>query len=231
MHKGIFIALSGAVLNERQMEVISQNLANSNSLAYKKIKMAFKDYLVSPNSEQSGKIMAEIAALPTDFSNGGLNQTGNPLDLALEGNGFMALENNQFTRRGDLKRSLEGYLTTQTGIKVLGAKGPIKIPEGKLEIGPTGEVNVNQVPVGIIKLVDFADKNLLTRLGEDLFQTDEAGTPTKALLKQGYLEGSNVNIINEMSQMISTLREFQAYQKIIQSFDDTTSKMNEIART
>lgn len=230
MHKGIFIALSGALLNEKQMEVITQNLANSNSLAYKKIKMAFKDYLINTESDQSEKIMAEMAATPTDFSNGGLNQTGNPMDLALEGNGFVALENNQFTRRGDLKRNLEGYLTTQNGIKVLGTKGPIQIPEGKLEVGLNGEVTVNKMSFGTIKLLDFSDKSLLTRLGEDRFQTDQSGIPANTLIKQGYLEGSNVNIITEMTQMISTLREFQAFQKIIQSFDETTSKMNDIAR-
>ena len=115
MSKAIFIALSGAVLKEKQMEIISQNLANSNSSAYKKMRVAFKDYLTSPESEQEGKIMSELASVTTDFSTGGIHQTGNPLDIALEGNGFFALENNRFTRRGDFKRNSEGYLTTPIG--------------------------------------------------------------------------------------------------------------------
>lgn len=231
MHKGIFIALSGAILKEHQMELVSQNLANGNSLAYKKVKVAFKDYLSNPQSEQDGKIMSALAALETDFSNGSLNKTGNPLDLALEGTGFIALENRQFTRRGDFKRNTEGYLATQKGVRVLGLKGPVQIPEGKLEIGPNGEVTVNQMQFGAIKLMDFSDKSSLVRVGDDLFQTDQTGIPSKAVIKQGFLEGSNVDIIKEMTQIISTLREFQAYQKVIQSFDDATSKMNEIART
>jgi flagellar basal-body rod protein FlgF len=230
MEKGIYIALSGAVLNESQMDMITQNLSNSNSLAYKKMKMAFKDYLISPETAEEGKIMAEIAGTPTDFSNGGLTPTGHTLDLALEGNGFLALENNQFTRRGDLKRDKEGFLTTQNGLKVLGQKGPIQVPEGKLDIGPNGELSVNNMQFGMIRLVDFPDKQALVRMGEDRFQTEQKGAPSNAQIKQGYLEGSNVNIIKEMTQMISTLREFQAYQKIIQSFDEMTSKMNEIAR-
>jgi flagellar basal-body rod protein FlgF len=230
MEKGMYIALNGALLNESQMDMITQNLANGNSLAYKKTKMAFKDYLISPESAQEGKIMAEIAAAPTDFSNGGLTKTGNVLDLALEGHGFFALENNQYTRRGDLKRDPEGFLTTQNGLKILGPKGPIKIPEGKLEFGPNGEIMVNNTEFGKIRLVDFPENQALIRIGEDCFQTDQKSIPSKAQIKQGYLEGSNVNIFKEMTQMISTLREFQAYQKIIQSFDEMTSKMNEIAR-
>jgi flagellar basal-body rod protein FlgF len=230
MHKGIFIALSGATLKENQLEVISQNLANGNSLAYKKVKVAFKDYLSNPESERDGKIMSELAAQVTDFSEGNLTQTGKPLDLALEGNGFIALENNRFTRRGDFKRDAEGYLATQKGIRVLGPKGPIQIPEGKLDISPNGELTVNQMQFGTIKLVDFSDKSALDRVGDDMFQTNQTATPSKAAVKQGYLENSNVDIINQMVQIISTLREFQAYQKIIQSFDDASSKMNEVAR-
>jgi len=230
MHKGIFIALSGAILKENQLEIISQNLANSNSLAYKKLKISFKDYLSNPENGQEGKIMSELGAISTDFSTGGMNKTGNPFDLALDGNGFIALDNNQFTRRGDLKRSAEGYLSTQKGIKVLGQKGPIQIPQGKLEIGPNGEVIVDQTTIDTIKVVDFSDKNSLTRVGEDLFQTTQAGTQAKAIVKQGHLEGSNVDIFREMTQIITTLREFQAFQKVIQGFDDTASKMSEVAR-
>jgi flagellar basal-body rod protein FlgF len=231
MSKAIFIALSGAILKEKQMELISQNLANSNSLAYKKMRVAFKDYLISPESEQEGKIMSDLASVNTDFSTGSIQQTGNSLDIALEGNGFFALENNRFTRRGDFKRNSEGYLTTQTGIPVLGSRGaPIFLPQGKLEVGPGGEISVNQSQLGTIKVVDFPKKESLNRLGEDLFQTEERGIPSKALVKQGHLEGSNVEVVKEMTQIIITLREFQAFQKVIQGFDDADTKMIDVAR-
>ena len=231
MSKAIFIALSGAILKEKQMELISQNLANSNSSAYKKMKIAFKDYLISPESEQEGKIMSDLASVSTDFSIGAIHQTGNSLDIALEGDGFFALEDDRFTRRGDFKRNSEGYLTTQTGIPVLGLRGvPVYIPQGKLEIGPGGEVSVNQTQLDTLKVVDFTNKDSLTRLGEDLFQTDDPGTPAKTLIKQGHLEGSNVEVVKEMTQIIMTLREFQAFQKVIQGFDEANSKMNEVAR-
>jgi flagellar basal-body rod protein FlgF len=231
MSNPIFIALSGAVLKEKQMELISQNLANSNSSAYKKMRVAFKDYLTSPESEQEGKIMSDLASVTTDFSIGGIHQTGNSFDIALEGNGFFALADNRFTRRGDFKRSSEGYLTTQSGIPVLGLRGvPLFIPEGKLAVGPGGEVIVNQDTLDTIKVVDFAKKDSLTRLGEDLFQTEDPGTPAKTLVKQGHLEGSNVEVVKEMTQIIMTLREFQAFQKVIQGLDDAQTKMIDVAR-
>jgi len=231
MSKAIFIALSGAILKEKQMEVISQNLANSNSLGYKKMKVAFKDYIISPESEQDGKIMSDLAAVSTDFSTGGIQQTGNPLDIALDGNGFIAVENNRFTRRGDLKRNSEGYLTTQTGIPVLGLKNvPIYLPEGKIEIGPGGEVSVNQTYLDTLNIRDFSNKGSLTRLGENLFQSDDPGSPAKPLVKQGHLESSNVEVVSEMTQIITTLREFEAFQKVIQGIDDADSKMIAVAQ-
>jgi len=231
MSNPIYIALSGAVLKEKQMEIISQNLANSNSSAYKKMQAIFKDYLTSQENEQEGTIMSEISSVNTDFSNGGIHQTGNTLDIALEGDGFFALGNNRFTRRGDFKISNDGDLTTQSGISVLGSNGtPVHLPPGKLEIGPGGELTVNHAQVDTLKIVDFAKKDSLTRLGEDLFQTDAPGTPAKALVKQGHLESSNVEVVKEMTQIIMTLREFEAYQKVIQQFDEIQTKMIDVAQ-
>jgi flagellar basal-body rod protein FlgF len=141
------------------------------------------------------------------------------------------LENKRFTRRGDFKRNSEGSLTTQSGIPVLGLKGtPIYIPQGKLEVGPAGEVIVNQSQIDTLKVVEFAKQGSLIRLGEDLFQTDDPGTPAKTLVKQGHLEGSNVETVKEMTQIIMTLREFQTFQKVIQGFDDADGKMIDVAR-
>jgi len=230
MDKGIYIALSGAVLKEKQMELISQNLANSSSSAYKRLKISFKDHLIHPESQAEGRIMSDVGAVRTDFSEGGTHLTGNPLDIALEGSGFITLEKNLYTRRGDLKRNSDGYLTNQSGLKVMGKGGFIRLPEGKVDIGPGGEIMVNQTPVDTIKLVDFKEKGELVRIGEDLFRAEGPGTPATTRVKQGYLEGSNVEIVKEMTNIILTLREFQAFQKLIQGFDEAAAKMNEVAR-
>ena len=231
MSKAIYIALSGAVLRENHLEIISQNLANSNTLGYKKVKLAFKDHLINPEISNNDKVMSSLAMQATDFSMGGLNQTGNPLDVALTGKGFIALEGNKYTRRGDLKIDEKGILTTQTGNPVLGSNGPIRISNGKVEIGLKGEVIVNKNSIDTIKLVDFPDRQALVRIGDDLFQTDQkSNVPVDCQLKQGYLESSNVEIVREMTRLITTLREFQAFQKIIQGMDEATIKMSEIAR-
>lgn len=228
MYRGIYIALSGAILKETQMESITRNLSNSNTAGYKREKSSFRDFIVS---EERGRIMTSPSATRIDFSEGQLIRTGNPLDIAINGNGFISLAGNRYTRRGDLKRDRDGFLTTEGGIRVLGKRGPIRLPEGKVEIDRTGNVYVNGVVIDTLKIIDFSKKDDMVRIGDSVFYTEEAGKETKAEVMQGYIEGSNVNVIDEMVRMITTLREFESYQKIIHAFDEATSKLsNEIAK-
>ena len=234
MYKGIYIALSGAVLKQSQMEVIAQNLANADTVGYKKDKISFKDYLMPMDIiglQPDGKVMSSISSFKTDFSVGNLIKTGNSLDIALDGSGFIALEGDRYTRRGDLERDREGYLTTHNGIKVLGNNGPIRLPNGNVEISVTGGISVNGVQVDSIKIIDFPQTESPSKVGEGIFFKNENGVKADISVKQGYLETSNVDIIKEMVSMIETLREFEAYQKAIQTFDEASAKINnEIGR-
>ncbi len=229
MNKAIYIALSGAVLRHLQMDIISQNLANADTVGYKKDKISFNDYLVpsdimSPDPEF--RAMSYHSPLITDFSEGNIIRTGNSLDIAIEGKGFIALEGGRYTRRGDLKRDKDGYLTTQNGIKVMGDKGPIRLPEGAVEISPSGSISVNKVEVDVIKIVDFTNIQSLSKAGESIFLSIEEGLKASSEVKQGYLETSNVSVIKEMVKMIQTLREYETYQKAIQTFDEAAAKIN-----
>jgi flagellar basal-body rod protein FlgF len=229
MDKAIYIALSGAILKHSQMEIISQNLANAASVGYKKDKISFKDYLLSGNSESDlsdGRTMSQVSAIKTDFSEGNIIRTGNTLDIAIDGNGFIALEGDRYTRRGDLKRSNDGYLTTFNGIKVLGSSGPINLPPGNIQITNTGDVLVNGVQTNTMKIVEFASTDNLKKMGEGVFSTQDQGVKSNSLVKQTYLEASNVDVIREMVSMIDALREFESYQKAIQAFDEATDKVN-----
>jgi flagellar basal-body rod protein FlgG len=235
MYKGIYLALSGAVLKQRQLEIISQNLSNIDTVGYKKDTISFKDYLLSQLSgiEDSfdGRTMSDISTVTTDFSNGNLIETGNPLDIALNGSGFISLEGNQYTRKGNLIRDNDGYLVTQNGIKVFGNSGPIQILDGEIEIDPYGNINVDGNLIDTLKIVDFDNPSSLIKKGEDIFETDQQGFQSKAMVQQGYLETSNVNAISEMVYMINTLRDFETYQKAIQAFDEATAKVtNEMGR-
>jgi flagellar basal-body rod protein FlgG len=236
MYKGIYIALSGATLKQTQIDLISQNLANSSTPGYKKDKISFQDYLVSQMNGMlqppDGRTMSDISSVNTDFSNGSLIKTGNMLDIAVDGSGFISLEGNRYTRRGDLRLDSEGYLVNKSGIKVLGKNGPIQISgNGAVEIGNKGDISVNGIQIDTIKIVDFQNNNAIKKTGEDYFITDQKGVESKAAVKQSYIETSNVDIVKEMVQMITALREFQTYQKAIQAFDDATSKVtNDMGR-
>jgi flagellar basal-body rod protein FlgF len=233
MNKGIYIALSGAVLKHSQMEIVSQNLANASSVGYKKDKISFKEHLMPGNTETdmpNGRAMSELSALKTDFSEGTVIKTGNSLDIAIDGKGLIALEGDRYTRRGDLKRGRDGYLTAFNGTRVLGNGGPVKLPEGAVQINGSGDVIVNGAQVDTIKLTDFPSTDNLSKAGDGIFYTKDKGVKSDALVKQTYLEASNVDVIREMVGMIETLRDFESFQKAIQAFDQASEKINEIGR-
>lgn len=234
MHKGIYIALSGAVLKHTQMEVISQNLANADTTAYKQDGVSFKDYLIPQeviSPEPDGRAMSEVSSFTIDFSVGNLVKTGNLLDIAIEGGGFIALEGSRYTKRGDLRKDTQGYLTSFNGLRVMGNQGPIQLPEGIPAIDESGQVSVNGVPVDTIKIVELKDIDKLSKVGDSIFKTPEIAASAKGKIKQGYLEKSNVSVIREMLHIIETSREFETFQKAIQFFDEAAGKVNnEIGR-
>lgn len=230
MYKGIYIALSGAILKQKNMDTFAQNVANAATPGYKKERMSFKDYLIpvdnKPPLVTDGRTMTELADVVTDFSPGSNIRTGNPLDLAINGAGFFALEDNKYTRSGNFKINDEGYLTTQDGTKVLGSGGPITAQGKKIDVNESGEVFVDDVAVGTIKIVDFEDKLKLRKISGGVFASEDPGEEVKPAINQGYLEASNVDAVKELVQMLTSLREFESYQKTINMFDEAASKVN-----
>ena len=235
MYKGIYIALSGALLKQRHMDIFAQNMANANTSGFKKERISFQDFLIpidnNPGMVDDGRVMSELSTVVTDFSPGNMIKTGNPLDVAINGEGFIALEDNKYTRNGSFKVSDEGYLVTHDGIKVLGTGGPIGIEGSKVDISSSGDIFVDDISVGTLKIVDFADKGVLSKLSGGLYSTEEAADQIEAKVSQGFIEGSNVEVLREMVQMINALREFEAYQKMIRTFDEAASTTtNELTR-
>jgi flagellar basal-body rod protein FlgG len=228
MYKGIYLALSGAVLKQAHMDVISQNIANADTAGYKKHTLVFKDYLFKEpmGGPLSQKVMSELASYGTDFMPGGLVHTGNPLDIAIEGSGFIALEGDIYTRKGDLKIDEKGYLVSAGGRRVMGKSGPISVPKGSVEIAEDGQVSVEGTVVDTIKIVDVASRGTLVRTGDGSFTGGGTQVAAKGRVAQGYLERSNVEIVREMVKMIETMREFEAYQKAIHAFDEASAKVN-----
>jgi flagellar basal-body rod protein FlgG len=224
MNKGIYIALSGAIQKSKHLDVFAQNIANVNTSGYKRGSLSFKDYMVpseNPGSvESKGRIMTEKATEIIDFSHGVQRRTGNPLDVAINGDGFFMLEGNRYTRNGNFHLDSEGNLLDNNGIKVLGDGGNLTLSGDKIDITPSGEILVDNISVGSLGIVDFPDKSVLRKTDGGFFTTDEAGEEANALINQGYLEESNVNVVRELVEMIRAEREFESYQKIIRSFDE-----------
>lgn len=235
MNKGIYIALSGSVLKSRNMDIFAQNIANANTPGYKKQRIAFKDFIIPVDNKRDllpdGRVMVQLSKSNIDYSSGTLERTGNALDLAINDKGFFALEGGRYTRNGNFMISSDGYLATKDGVKVLGDGGPIAVKGGDIDISPSGEVLVDEVPVGKVKIVDFTDTKVLKKLSGGMFETSESGETVDAQISQGFLEESNVNAIQEMIGMLEATREFESYQKIIHSFDEAASKtINEMGK-
>jgi flagellar basal-body rod protein FlgF len=271
--KNIWVPLSGQVAQQRKVETIANNVANANTVGFKKDQLVFKEHLTaftrepdsidiprnefSPadfyHSQGAENAMVAVDASFTVFEQGQLTPTNNPLDLALQGEGFLEVltpTGVRFTRKGNLSLSKDGELVTDQGFKLLSAleipenilREPasassvpkpedriIKVPTNKpVSISLEGNIFTSDGTVGKISVIEFNDKHALRKEGNSLFITpDELNikrTEIKTTVNQGFLEGSNVNAIEEMSELIKAHRHFESIQKAINAYDSISSK-------
>ena len=261
MHEGLIIAASGGVKQQTKMDVLANNMANLNSAGFKTDGVIFreimppfdknssvegaKNELLDPNDSNQTVAYVAVDTVFTNHSQGVLQKTDNPLDLALDGEGYFEVNTPQgirYTRNGNLRMDKEKYLVTKDGNYLLDDnKQKIKIENngGVIDIGPDGTISVgngfgNQ-PAGKLGLVKFDNPQLLVKEGNGLYKIE--GNKAKPLVAdnvkvtQGMLERSNVNSIEEMTKMITTIRAFEAYQKVIQTLDEADDQaVNAIGR-
>ncbi len=269
----IWVSLSGQVAQQQKVETIANNVANANTVGFKKDQLVFKEHLTAltkgvedidiPRKEFSPADFyhtqgAENAMVAVDgsftiFEQGQLTPTHNPLDVALQGEGFLEVltpTGVRFTRKGNLSLSKDGELVTDHGYKVLGAlsaapealRGPaalgsvpapeeriLRVPTNtKLTISLEGDVLTRDGAVGRLSVVEFKDRHALRKEGNALFitpdETNVIRTDTKTTVNQGFLEGSNVNAIEEMSELIKAHRHFESIQKAINAYDSISGK-------
>ncbi len=248
MMKGIYVATSGALAIQRQMDNIANNLANIDTSGYKKSVPVF----TSIPATQAKKGLKGASPLPNplvytaivqnrpNFSQGPLVRTGNPMQVALEGPGFFMVQtgNNEFryARTLDLTVTRDGKLLTKDGEKIIGEnKRPIEnLTEGPLEIGRDGTVSQDGVRVGQLQVVNFPKPYPLEKVGNGMYRLTQQIVPSKpknTAVYQGMVEKPNVSPVREMTQMIVALRGYEAYQKVITSMDDLTGKaVNDLGR-
>jgi flagellar basal-body rod protein FlgG len=226
-----------------RMDVISNNLANINTPGFKKDKVSFEGLLSSattppafPPASTADPILQKENIF-VDYSSGPVVQTGNPLDMTIDGDGFFAVNTPQgvaYTRQGNFRLSSDGTLVTADGYPVQGQGGPIVISGSRVEIDAKGVVMVDGAEGATISIQDFPKPYAMKKTGSALFvPIDPEATPqaANAAIRQGHLEGSNVETVSEMVQMIENSRYFDACQRVVLTFNDLASKAaNELAR-
>ena len=256
MVRGLFTAYTGMNNEQRRLDVLSNNLANSATVGYKSEGMAnqsFKDMLAIKINDASElgvdrgigdlSLGVKVGEVYTDFSQGSLRETGNTFDLGIDGQGFFAVnvvnKNGDnvtlYTRDGSFKMTSEGFITDSEGNKLIGSGGFVQVPTNtnKISIDSAGAIYANGQYIDTIQLVDFEDYDFLAKYGTNLYQAVD-GAQTKdatGLIRQGYTEQSNVNSVSEMVKLITITRAYEANQKVLQAFDSTLQKsVNDIGR-
>jgi len=241
MVSGKYAALSGAVAREQSLANIANNLANISTTGYRKNRVSFEALLRSGHqvNRSEGINYSRIRKIGTDFTQGPLRETGRPLDVAISGTGFFKIRKGEqvfYTRNGNFYTDENGNLKTVQGYDVLdGSSQPIQLPalEGKIiHIDQSGAVSLDNVPTGArIQVFTLSDPGGLTRVGDSLFQapagiTDQPSEEAKVIQKN--LEGSNVNMVEEMVLMIDTQRKFEANAKALKNYSKLGEKQSEL---
>lgn len=244
MIKGIYTAASGMLAESIRTDATANNLANVSTAGYKKdvaVNKAFASMLIkriNDGPEQPvGQLGtgAQVDEIAPAFTPGMMRQTGNQLDLAIDGKGYFAVETAagiRYTRAGEFTRNSLGELTTADGQAVLGENGRIVINGSSVAVGEDGIVSVDGNQIGRLRLSEFNDEQKLVKEGSVLFRDDGAGMrQASGIVRQGVLEMSNVNAVSEMINLISGYRAYEVNSKAVQAHDQLLDKaVNEVGK-
>ncbi|MEO6027936.1 MAG: flagellar hook-basal body protein [Candidatus Binatia bacterium] len=241
MDAGIFSAMSGSLAAQTRLDALANNLANANT-------SGFKAERVLQRAEPAGDIAPPPTAVKTpvtrehvltDFSQGAVSQTGNPLDVALTGEGFFVVKTEQgerLTRSGSFTIDSAGYLAASDGSRIQGTSGDINIPRGPVVIGTDGSVRADEQRVGQLRIVRVEDTAKLIRESGTRFApaadappVDVAPSSVKVI--QGATEAANISPVEGLVQLIETVRGFETYMRAAERLDQITSKaINDVGR-
>lgn len=245
MVKGLYTAYTGMINEQNRMDILTNNLANASTVGFKKegaTSQAFDEVLalkIKDTTDASivrplGDISmgVKIGESYTDYSQGSLRETGNTYDIAISGTGFFTVEfrnkagetSTKYTRDGGFTLNKDGYLVTKDGDYVLGTNGRIKVdPLQNAVIDKMGRIYQDDKLVATLKITDFEDYNYLEHYGENYYQTVDGAKEKNGEFQtiSGYLEMSNMSVVQEMVNMISVSRAYETNQKIVQAYDGT----------
>lgn len=245
MLEGLNAAAAGMIAQQQQLDAVSNDLANANTVGYKSERVGFRDLLYDNAGRSSAAgvrtgLGAAAVTVGRDFQAGSLQSTGRSLDVAIQGQGFLRVRlpdgRQALTRAGDLQIDGLRRLTTSTGAVL---QPQVTIPRGvgddQVSIGPDGTVTAAGRRVGRIALVDVAGPDKLTPVGDNAFVTSAGSGPAVAAprattLVSGTLEMSNVDMASAMVDMIQDQRSYELESKAIQTADQMWQDANEVKR-
>jgi flagellar basal-body rod protein FlgF len=247
MQNALLVGLSRQMALSRELDVVANNIANIDTTGYKADGSLFEEFLGSaarsgPNDGRVSYVLDR--GVWHDMNQGPMQRTGNPLDVAIDGDGFLAVQTPQgerYTRNGSLQISPTGQLVTNDGNPVLGDSGPITFQstDRQISISRDGTISVREGASnadsarGKLKLVAFDNKQQLRKDGSGTFAAASGATPhpaTTAGLQQGSIEKSNVRGVVEMSRMIEITRSYtQIATMLQQQGDQSTQAINKLA--
>ncbi|MBN2695420.1 flagellar basal-body rod protein FlgF [bacterium] len=247
MSDGLYTAMSGGMGTSKHLDITSHNLANIDTTGYKKEKTIFASQLAEIEfnllEAQAKDVDMPQKVLPvdkhnvvvtetfTDFQQGVLKKTDNPLDLAIQGDGFFKIDTPQgvrYTRDGSFFLSKENKVVTSDGYPLLNKNNQsITLPNGKITINESGTIFSNNEEIANIAVVTFQNINTLSKEAKTFFsQTDQnqQEIEVNSTIHQGFLEGANVNPIEEMVNLISLHRTFEMNTRVIETFGELNRK-------
>ena len=233
MQNALFVGVSSQVALQRELDVIANNMANVSTTGFKARNTRFQEYLMPVASADSfatpDRRLSYVIDQGTtlDLGQGPIEQTGNPLNVAVKGSAFIAVQGpggERYTRNGAFEVNAQGALVTSDGYPVIGDGGPITVnpQETGLSIGSDGTVSTNLGIRGRVKLVTFADPRRLTNDGANLFASPEPARPAglEGRLESGALERSNVRPVIEMTRLMDVNRSYAMISSVISRLDD-----------
>lgn len=265
MVKGLYTAYTGMINEQRRLDILSNNLANSNTVGYKKegaTSTAFADQLAIKIKDSSNAYLSrgigivnlgtKIGEVYTNFDQGAFRITDRPADMAISGNGFFAIEftdkqgnsSIRYTRNGEFTVNNEGYFMTPDGDYLLNKQAALNGQMGEaahLRVDPAQPYTINEQGfvfqngqiVGQVGVVDIDNYDFISKYGENLYDLLPGGNviDTNSGVEQGCLEASNVSIVDELVNMITIQRAYEAGQKMIQTEDETIEMaVNQVGR-
>jgi flagellar basal-body rod protein FlgG len=246
MVRGLYTAYTGMANEQKRLDIIANNLANSATVGFKEesvtsqafdemLTIKIKDASEAFNDRPVGNMSlgVKLGESYTNYGQGSLRQTAGTYDMAIEGKGFFALSvtdkagnvSTQYTRNGSFTMTKDGYIVDEDGNHLMGEGGEIQVPTdaATVVIDTTGGIYADGVYVDTLQVVDFEDYDYLTKQGDTRYQALEGAIEigVNSLIRQGFTEQSNVNVVSEMVEMITITRAYEANQKIIKSIDST----------